>query len=186
MIVMGRNILLRTVRENDLDTLYRYHTDIENRGPYFPLFIPSESGFRREFTETGFWQPDHGDALICDFEDRILGIILFFKATPYFDGYEIGYRLFETGHHNKGVMTEALALMTYVLFAAKKINRLELKIMPDNIPSRRVAEKNGYTLEGIARGCMFHRGAYRDMAIYALLRAEAPVTLEDALNRIAK
>ncbi len=42
-------------------------------------------------------------------------------------------------------MTEALTLFTYLLFAMYKINRLELKIMPGNAPSRRVAQKCGYT-----------------------------------------
>lgn len=185
MIVRGRTVLLRTVREGDLDTLYAFFTDIENRGLYFPIFIPSETQFKREFAENGFWQNDEGDALICDLDGSILGVILFFRATPYFDGFEIGYRLFDPVYSGRGAMTEALALMTYVLFAMKKINRLELKIMPENTASVRVAEKNGYTLEGVARGCLFHRGAYRDMAIYALLRSEAPATLEEALKRIS-
>ena len=110
--------------------------------------------------------------------------MLYFKTTPYFDGLEVGYRLYDTGQSNRGVMTEALCLCTYVLFVTRKINRLELKIMPDNIPSKRVAEKCGYTFEGVNRGAIFHRGAYRDMEVYSILREEAPATLEDALAKI--
>ncbi|MDP6736526.1 MAG: GNAT family protein, partial [Nitrospinaceae bacterium] len=67
-------------------------------------------------------------------------------------------------------MTEALTLFTYVLFVSKKINRLELKVIPGNAPSKRVAEKCGYQLEGVNRGAMFLRGDYRDLEVYSILR----------------
>jgi RimJ/RimL family protein N-acetyltransferase len=52
--------------------------------------------------------------------------------------------------------------------------------------SKRVAEECGYKFEGVARGAVFHRGAYRDMEVYSILRQEAPATLEEALARIGK
>jgi RimJ/RimL family protein N-acetyltransferase len=73
-----------------------------------------------------------------------------------------------------------------VLFTIKKINRLELKIMPANTPSKRVAEKCGYKFEGVARGAMFHRGIYQDLEVYSILRQEVPTVLEEALARISK
>jgi hypothetical protein len=33
---------------------------------------------------------------------------------------------------------------------------------------------------------VFHRGAYRDMEVYSILRQEAPATLEEALARNGK
>ena len=184
MLVKGKNLYLRTVREKDLEMLYEYTCDIEARGPYYPIFLSSESEFRREFQQNGFLGDDEGEFLICDLETRPLGLMLYFKAAPYFEGFEITYRLFDTGHSNRGIMTEALTLCTYLLFATQKINRLELKIMPENGPSKRVAEKCGYKFEGIARGAMFHRGEYEDLAVYSILREEAPATLEEALVSI--
>jgi [ribosomal protein S5]-alanine N-acetyltransferase len=185
MIVKGKALYLRTVRETDLDTLYLRQCDIEQRGLYFPIYIGSETAFKDEFRKDGFANNEHGRYLICDFEDRVLGEMYYFRATPYFDGYEVGYRLFEPATlSRRGTMTEALLLCTYVLFVSQKINRLELKIMPQNAASKRVAEKCGYQYEGTARACMFHRGEYRDMEIYSILRAEAPGSLEEALTRI--
>lgn len=133
MLVKGRNMMLRTVQESDLAVLYPYHTDIEGRGPYFPLYIPSESEFRRSYQESGFWSSQEGDVLICDLDGRLLGVILYFKGAPYLTGYEIGYRLFDpAANSGRGIITEALLLMTYILFALYPINRLELKIVPEN------------------------------------------------------
>jgi ribosomal-protein-alanine N-acetyltransferase len=185
MIIQGKNILLRTVRERDLEQLYPYHTDLESRGPYFPIYIPSESEFRRIYNESGFWTEDNGDVLICDLQDNLLGMLIFFKSTPYFDGYEIGYRLFNPQENGgRGITSEALILLTYVLFAIHKINRLELKIVPENQASKRVAQKAGYQYEGIARGAAFLRGRYVDLEVWSILRSEAPGSREEALERI--
>jgi [ribosomal protein S5]-alanine N-acetyltransferase len=184
MLVKGPHVYLRTVRADDLAQLYLYTCDVEARGTHFPIFFDSESGFRHEFEKDGFLRPDSGTLLICDHTDGLLGIMYFFKATPYFDGFEIGYRLFDIQQSGRGVMTEALMLCTYLLFVWKKINRLELKIFPENIGSKRVAQKCGYQYEGLLRGCDFHRGENRDMESYSILRSEAPRTLDEALARL--
>jgi RimJ/RimL family protein N-acetyltransferase len=184
MIVKGATLYLRMVREADLDQLYQYNSDFEARGLYFPIFLDSLSTFKREFQTDGFFSKNDGTLLICDNNDQMLGVMYFFKATPYFAGLEIGYRLFDTGNSGRGIVSEALMLCSYALFAWQNIQRLELKIVPDNTASRRVAEKCGYQFEGIARRAMFIRGHYHDMTIYSLLRDEAPSTLSEAIERV--
>jgi len=169
-MIRGKNIILRTVRETDLDALYTALSDLATRGDYFPLSLMSETTFKREFHAHGFWSNDSGRLLICDAEDRLLGSILYFQAVPYYDGLEIAYQLFDVGRRNTGIMTEALSLLVQYLFAARKINRLQLAIMRPNVASKRVAEKCGFTFEGVARGAIFHRGANHDLELYALVR----------------
>jgi RimJ/RimL family protein N-acetyltransferase len=171
-MIKGKTIYLRTVRETDLDHLYPVFCDLEARGDFFPLALPSEAIFKKEFQETGFWNDERGRLLICNESDRVVGGIWYFQTARYIDGYEIGYQMFDPGEHNKGTMTEALVLLTQYLFAAKKINRLHLAIMLPNKASRRVAEKAGYTLEGIARGAVYHNGENHDLEIWSILRGE--------------
>lgn len=147
MIVKGDRVYLRAVLESDLDALLERENDIEGRGPFFPVWLTSQPAFRREFERTGFLSEESGRLLICDLEGRPLGDLLYFRATPYFDGYEIDYRLYRLKDSGQGIMTEALALMAYLLFATRKINRLELKIDPGHAASRQVADKNGYRLD---------------------------------------
>ena len=59
---------------------------------------------------------------------------------------EIGYRL-HPDHWNKGYATEAARAVRDRGFAEWKLNRVISLIHPENTPSRRVAEKNGMTLE---------------------------------------
>lgn len=172
MMLRGELIQLRPIREADLDTYFAYLTDISNRGDYFPINIPPESRVRKQFQDGAFWSNDQGLLLILNQAAAIIGHIEFFKPVAYLDGYELSYLIYDTAERGKGVTTEAVRLLTKYLFDTKKVNRLQLIIHPDNLASRRVAEKNGFICEGLMRGAWYHRGRYHDVAVYALLRDE--------------
>ena len=132
----------------------------------------AEPVFRRKFQETGFWQDAEGMLLIVNETDELLGHIEFFPTVAYLDELELSYQLYSLDHHGQGITTEAVRLLTGYLFDRKKHNRIRLIIHPDNLASRRVAEKCGYQYEGLARGAWFHRGRSQDVAVYAQLRAD--------------
>ena len=171
-MLKGKTITLRTVRERDLDVLYEFHEDIGNRGEYYPLGVLGEPRFKRDFQESGLWGNDEGTLLIVDAEDSILGHVEYFRTVSYLDELELGYQLYSTEHAGQGIATEAVQLITGYLFGAKKFNRSRLMIHPENVASRRVAEKCGYRHESTARGAWFHRGRWHDAEVYALLREE--------------
>ena len=171
-MIRGEKIDLRVTREKDLEELFGFWSDIENRGTHFPIYLDSETKFREDFSKHGFWSEDEGSLLVVTKEDRILGEILFFKSVPYYDSVEIAYILFDKEARGKGAMSEALSLFVRFLFDSKKINRLELAIAPDHVPSKRVAEKCGFKSEGIARQAAFIKGEHQDMERYSLLREE--------------
>ena len=166
----GQRISLRPVRQADLDAMYQAHTDIANRGRFFPLGVMSESAFRREFDENGFWQRDEGTLLIIDRDGEMCGHIEFFKPVNYWDAFELSYQLYDARFAGVGYTTEAVQLMADYLFATKKQHRIQLVIVPENGASRRIAEKCGFTLEGIARGAFFNDGRNQDVLIYSLVR----------------
>lgn len=63
-----------------------------------------------------------------------------------FEDTEIGYRL-DPEYWNRGLITEAARAVRDYGFAELQLNRLISLIHPENIPSRRVAEKNDMSLE---------------------------------------
>lgn len=79
---------------------------------------------------------------------------------------EIGYWLGES-HWGRGIVTEALTLVTEDVFRRRNLLRLFALPFADNIGSTRVLEKAGYVLEGILRGSAVKFGKPRDQAIYA-------------------
>jgi ribosomal-protein-alanine N-acetyltransferase len=171
-MLKGTSITLRPVRETDLDQLYAYHTDIDNRGDFFPRGILAQPAFRKQFQETGFWSKEEGMLVIVSPKDEILGHIEFFKTVNYLDEFELSYQVYAPEQRGKGVATEAVNLLVRYLFEAKRVNRIRLVIHPDNLASRRLAEKCGFRHEGTARGAWYHQGAHRDVEIYAILHTE--------------
>jgi [ribosomal protein S5]-alanine N-acetyltransferase len=63
-MLKGRLIELRPARESDLDAMYAAHVNIADRGAYFPLGVRSESKFRRDFADNGFWEREEGTLLM--------------------------------------------------------------------------------------------------------------------------
>ena len=171
-MLKGKSITLRPVLDRDLDQLYTYHIDIDNRGDFFPRGIRAQPAFRKQFQETGFWSKDDGMLVIVSPNDEILGHIEFFKTVNYLDEYELSYQIYAPEHRGKGVMTEAVNLLVRYLFESKLVNRLRLVIHPDNRASRRLAEKCGFRHEGTARGAWYHKGTHRDVEIYAILHTD--------------
>lgn len=167
----GSKIILRTVREKDLEMLYTLTSDVTSRGEYFPHTLRSEVDFKKHFQEHGFWSEEEFRFLICDHEDHILGTI-WCDRDGYYDGYEIGYILYGAESRGKGYVSEALTMFVKYLFSTLRFNRLKISILPGNTASRRVAEKCGFKPEGIARGAFFHNGRHYDVEEFSLLRSE--------------
>jgi RimJ/RimL family protein N-acetyltransferase len=171
-VLTGQRITLRTVRAADIDALYAAHENIANRGAFFPLGVMSETRFRNEFAEHGFWQKEEGYLLIVTQDGELAGHIEFFRPVGYWDAWELSYQLFDERFAGKGYASEAVQLMVDHLFATKKVHRIQLVIVPGNAASRRIAEKCGFTLEGTARGAFFNDGQNQDVLLYSLVRTD--------------
>lgn len=171
-MLAGESVTLRPVREVDLDALYDAHTEIRNRGAFFPLGVMSQTAFRREFAEHGFWQKTEGMLVITSPVGEIVGHIEFFRPVSYWDAFELSYQLYADRYAGRGFVTEAVQLLVDYLFGAKKEHRIHLVIVPENSASRRVAEKCGFVLEGTARGAFFNDGRNQDVLMYSLLRTD--------------
>jgi RimJ/RimL family protein N-acetyltransferase len=174
-MLKGKSIILRLVRETDIEPLYMHHLDIDNRGDYFPRGVLSEPAFRKEFQETGFWSKEEGMLVIVSPANDILGHIEFFKTVNYLDEFELSYVVYAVEQRGKGVATEAINLLVRYLFETKRVNRIRLVIHPENRASRRLAEKCGFTHEGTARGAWYNKGKHQDVEIYAILHDDVIV-----------
>jgi ribosomal-protein-serine acetyltransferase len=84
---------------------------------------------------------------------------------------EVGYWL-GAQFTGKGIVTCACREVIDYLFAHEKLHRVEIQCATDNLPSRTVAERLGFTFEGIKRESEWITSSYRDHALYAMLDYE--------------
>jgi RimJ/RimL family protein N-acetyltransferase len=83
----------------------------------------------------------------------------------------IGYWL-ASAARGRGVATQAVRLLARWAFAELALARLELTCGPENEASQRVAERCGFTREGLLRSHVPFKGTRRDSVIYGLLPGE--------------
>lgn len=90
---------------------------------------------------------------------------------------EIGYWLGEA-FWGRGIVTEAVALVTEYAFTRMNVLRLFALPFADNLASARVLEKAGYVREGLLRSASVKFGRPRDQFIYARInpRWESPAS----------
>jgi RimJ/RimL family protein N-acetyltransferase len=72
----------------------------------------------------------------------------------------------------RGVMTRAVRLLATWSFAEFQLRRIEIIVAVENTGSNRVAEKAGFTNEGVLRQYRENKGIWRDHYMWSALRGE--------------
>jgi ribosomal-protein-alanine N-acetyltransferase len=84
---------------------------------------------------------------------------------------DVGYWLVPQARGRR-IMSRAVRLFSRWIFEDLPVERIEITIQPANAASRRVAERAGYTFEGVLRSYTEIKGKRRDMAMYSVLPGE--------------
>ena len=84
--------------------------------------------------------------------------------------FEIGYWC-RRGHTGRGVITESVAALARMAFDVLAARRVEIRMDEGNPASRRVAERAGFTLEGVLRQeALTTTGEARNTCVYSRVR----------------
>ncbi len=84
---------------------------------------------------------------------------------------EIGYWLLPK-FWKQGIINEVLPVMLSHLFSVWKLHRLEALVETENVSSKKVLEKTGFTFEGTLRDAEIKNGKNISLDMYSLLRGE--------------
>jgi RimJ/RimL family protein N-acetyltransferase len=84
--------------------------------------------------------------------------------------FEIGYWR-RAGLQGQGIAAEAVRALSRMAFDALAARRVEIRMDDDNLASRKVAERAGFTFEGLLRqDSVTAQGEPRDTRVYARVR----------------
>jgi RimJ/RimL family protein N-acetyltransferase len=114
-----------------------------------------------------------GFAIVGGVDGAFLGFVALIRIDWDALDAEIGY-IVAPAARGRGVARRAIELVSRWSFDQLGLRRIEAWIDPENEASLRVAERVGYTREGLRRSTLFKEGRRVDMAIYSLLPGELP------------
>ncbi|WP_211748443.1 GNAT family N-acetyltransferase [Paenibacillus sp. Marseille-Q4541] len=147
------------------------------RAPLYGDGAASYEAVQESMEELRPWMPFANDSLTAEnseinireaylkfLERTDLRLLLFSKENGQFVGssglhridwdvrkFEIGYWL-RSSYAGQGYMTEAVEAVTNYAIHELAANRIEIRCDARNVKSAKVAERNGFVLEGILRG----------------------------------
>ena len=104
-------------------------------------------------------------------QDAVLGCVSLQEVRLDQGCAAVGYWLAPEAR-GRGAATHAVRLLARWAFAELRLARLELTCGPDNEASQHVAERCGFSREGLLRSHVPFKGARRDSVIYSLLPGE--------------
>lgn len=167
MILEGQRCNVRWWQSADADAIVRHANNINvakqlrDRFPH-PYTRAHAVAFLRHVTTA-----ERQTNLAIEVDGQAAGGIGFVRGSDVerFSA-EIGYWLGEQ-HWGRGIVTEALRLVTAHAFGSFNLLRLFALPFADNLASARVLEKAGYAREGTLRSSSVKYGTPRDQLIYA-------------------
>jgi RimJ/RimL family protein N-acetyltransferase len=171
----GDGFLLRPLRESDYDSLLAGRDSPGTaewvntmRQPDGPAMVRFAERMRRAGRFLHL-------AIADEQTEAFLGEVVLFVRTPEAaesDTGEIAYVVAPQAR-GRGLAPAAVRLLSDWAFDGLGLARLQLSIHPDNVASRRVAEKTGYRYEGTLRSAKLIRGRRVDSALFSLLPGDA-------------
>ncbi len=103
---------------------------------------------------------------------RAMGFASFLRIEPATGVIEVGFISFSPQLQGTAAATEAMYLMMHRAFDELGYRRYEWKCDALNAPSRRAAERLGFTYEGTFRQATITKGRNRDTAWFSVLDSE--------------
>ncbi|WP_045389341.1 GNAT family N-acetyltransferase [Falsirhodobacter sp. alg1] len=116
--------------------------------------------------------------------DRPAGLVSFLRIEPDVGSIEVGNIIFAPSIQRTPVTTEAMFLMMEWAFTVG-YRRYEWKCDSLNVPSRRAAQRLGFSYEGVFRQARVYKGRNRDTAWFATIDKEWPALKQAFLTWFA-
>jgi ribosomal-protein-alanine N-acetyltransferase len=167
--------VLRAVAVSDASDILRLYSN-----PEVILYTESLHPMRNiraaehaiEFYRRGYmegWMYRWG--IILKSSGRLIGTSGLHRMNDEHRFTNIGYEI-DSPYWNRGLTTEVVQAMTRYAFETLNMHRVEAELIPQNIGSARVAQKNGYHYEATRRQRLRKQMQFFDIDVYAILRQD--------------
>jgi ribosomal-protein-serine acetyltransferase len=172
-LYVDKDIILKEIGLEDVEAVFK---TIDSERAYLAEWLPfveltRDISFSRKFVEN-YVNADIKDlTCVIYYQQQFVGLVGL--KDNDFDNMktEIGYWLSEQ-FQRKGIITRSCRALIDYAFRELKMNRIQLKAATGNLKSQAVAERLGFTREGIERDGELHSRGFVDLVVFGLLRKD--------------
>lgn len=174
--IQGRYVTLEHLSEKHVEPIWEKIKDDPQLWTYM-LEGPFENQIEfGKALEKKYAEDPYTYAIIDERTGEALGYLALMRWDKSSRSIEIGHVLFSKSIQRTKGATEAFFLAMTAAFGENlNTRRLEWKCNALNAPSKRAAERLGYTFEGIFRNHYIVKGRSRDSAWFSILDSEWPI-----------
>ena len=172
-LIVDDSIRLKELGLDDVEAIFN---SIINERDYLDEWLPfveftHEISYTSRFVEN-YLNSDKSDATFAIYyQHQFVGIIGLKNTDPVNKKTEIGYWLSESYQHRGIITLSCKALINYA-FDRLQINRIQLKAATGNLKSQQVAQRLGFSKEGIERDGELHARGFVDLVVFSLLKTD--------------
>lgn len=143
---------------------------------YMPVgpFVEDRAGFDTWLAEAALSPDPLFHAIVDAKTGQAVGVASYLRIAPLAGTIEVGFIAFSPLLQRTPIATEAMFLMMKRVFAALGYRRYEWKCDALNAPSKRAAERLGFTYDGTFEQALVYKGRNRDTAWFSILDRDWP------------
>lgn len=175
-IQVNDQLSLREIQLSDAAEVFQtIHQQRDYLGEWLPFVSQTKSlDDSIQFIQSILNTPlPHREAVYCLFwENNFCGLIGFRNTDSKNKKTEIGYWISES-FQKRGIATAATKALIEMAFHQNALNRITIRCATENIKSRKIPEKLGFSLEGIEKqGELMSDGRFVDLYVYRLFATD--------------
>ena len=173
-IELSDDIELRLLEETDAREVHALvEANRDHLGEWMPWARNQDFERTARFLRATAQKHERGEALEGAIVEngRIVGCAGLPVIDPVARAGIVGYWIAKE-HEGQGLVTRAVSALIDHAFGELDLHRVEIRAATDNVRSRAVPERLGFTQEGVLREAELVGGEYQDLAVYGLLAGE--------------
>lgn len=172
-LIVNNEITLKEIGEEEIRPIFEtINTEREYLGEWLPFVdYTLEMKDTQNFIESLTVNETKDLTFAIYFNEKFVGLVGL--KDPDYDNkkVEIGYWISEKYQH-LGIVTLSCKRLIQHAFEDLGFNRIQLRAATQNIKSQKVAERLGFSREGIEREGELHKRGFVDLVVFALLKRE--------------
>lgn len=173
MILENGCVKLRAIEERDFDILYNMLQSPEIEKAMGHCTVPISPEQQKDWMSK-YRNTDTQIRLMIELQNgNTIGVVMLFDIDRNNGTAEMGYKILaEKSERIKGDIDCALNILLEYAFDFLRLNCIYSRTLVNNIPSEKLLDRLGFSIEGTLKQRIYQEGKYYDMHSFSMVKSQ--------------